>query len=327
MTSKELGDKSKASPRRSRTNSFYGDITAAKITSSTAIHVSRSQILGTIIVSVFALLGVAVANLDKLRRNEAPEAVNKLKLENNVERAREYLLNNSQQAREVRRILTLKNNVQIVDKAVMPLDMYTAANNDRQDSFKRETERLNVGLQSNNWEAIDTSRKRMTAILLEEGSNLQDSMIQMKHLINPSDEFEDTRKSPQKSDPDGTVDRFMKRTPVLDLAQFLPIRTEPTIAPSFKKNSAIGPDLKDNAALEARRRFADLGAPVESERDERSPTAPNGKRGNGDPSTGHSIGVQNYFFFNRSMSLPSQAASSACIADGTCLTFHAKFSF
>jgi len=328
MASQGLAHKSKASSISNGTKSFDNTIKTAKISASTAIRVSRSQVLGAIIVSLFTLLGVALTNLDKLRRKNPPDIVNKLKLKNNVERATEYLQGNNQQARNVRRILMLKDNGQVLNTAVAHLDMFTAANNDRQDLFKRETERLNVGLESNNSEVIDTSRRRMNAILLEEGSNLQDSMIQMRQLIKPAAEFEYV---PIKADPDRTVDRFMKRNPVVELSNLIPIKVEKSPEPFLKKNSVIGPDSQGDVSINPRRSFADLDVRSKGDGDEQiraeSPTSSRKKDLGASRGYPINLGEQNFFLFNRIMTLPTEAGKSHCIADKTCVQLSVRFSF
>lgn len=246
-----MTSKAQAAKLGGRTKRNYGtrnsstDIQVAKISSSTAIHVTRSQVVCTLLVALLTLIGVGLANLDKFPRNALPQTINRLQIEGNVAAAREFIERDGQEARNAQKILMLKHDVRFVEKADRTFDLFVASNHDRQDRFEKETERLNVGLQSGNSAMVEASRKRLTGILLEEASNLQDSIIQVDYAINkPVRDSDTVPKRLQKNEWDPEIDLFMKRKPAIELANILPIKAQNGRTSALAKDGIVTPDLR-----------------------------------------------------------------------------------
>lgn len=200
--------------------------------------------MGTILVSGITLLGVAVANLDKFSHKTPAPTINRLQIDNNVAAAKEFIEKDRREALNAQRILLQKGKTPLVATAIRGFELFLAGNQDRQEQFNKEMDRMNVGLSTGNLEVIETSRRRLTAIAVEEASNLEDSIIKVDPSITKPATDSKTVDFKDESD----LYRLVKRKPTLELKNILPINQDRTIPFSAKTNAVVAPDLLDKNA-------------------------------------------------------------------------------
>jgi hypothetical protein len=254
MVSKAPAIKSRSkSPLVDRKNNWSEDIEVATISSSTAIHVTRAQIVGTILVSLVTLVGVAMANLDKLTRRAPTQTINRLQIENNIATAREFLEENRKDALNARRELSQRPNSSAIVKANQGLDTYIADHEGRQDRFNKVMDQLSGGLNTGNLEVVENSRKALDIITIEDAASLTDSINQL-----PPPMTRPVSDSSAKDERESAVETLRRRKPALELTRTLPINQDRSAVFSSMTNADVRTHLSGNTETQTTSNF-DLG--------------------------------------------------------------------
>ncbi|MGA9996701.1 MAG: 3D domain-containing protein [Pyrinomonadaceae bacterium] len=215
-----------AKPKEGKKSKDDPEVQVAKISSSTAIQVTRTQVICTIIASLLTLSGIAIANLDKFARSNPPQPVNKLLLDSKAERVHDFMDKNQQDSQNMKTTLLTKETVSKQQKEIMirVLDTYEIQNQESKKQFVKEKALLDQAVQTNNTEAIETSKQRLNQIAIEDASTLQDTITIMNQTIHPPDikPNKETNEIVEES----SLEKLLSRKPVMELAKLLPIKRE-----------------------------------------------------------------------------------------------------
>ena len=200
------------------------EIQIARISSSATIQVTRAQVIGTIIVSLLTLSGVAIANWHKMSSSDSTPRVNKLLLDNEVKRVHDFIGTNLQdvQAAQPASFTALPELEK--EKMTRALDSYKVTNQEATKEFINETEALNKAVEADNLEAVEAAKRRLIYIAMKDASNLQRTIEDVNRILHPSDI--EPNKEVNKSAEEPSIEKLLNRNPVIELSSLLPIKRE-----------------------------------------------------------------------------------------------------
>jgi hypothetical protein len=213
------------------------EVQVARIASSTTIQVTRTQVVCTIVAALLALLGVAIANLDKFSHSNSTETANKLLIDSKAERARSFIEKNSRDAQNAQKALTTEDGIskQHREKISRVLDTYKIENLEHTTEFIKAKGVLDTAIATNNAAATEASRQRLNQILVEEAESLQDTINTVNETI-PQPKTDTGKESDKQLRNNFKHLRLylelnlFKRNPIKEVAELLPIKRQDSSA-------------------------------------------------------------------------------------------------